>query len=520
MPGHNLARLAIYLLKKDFSKPQQVLSEKVRREGTPVVVGGKSIGHLYVEPQSSHAPSWAKFFDDARLPSQLFPSVSGASAAFIVRAGGRLFALTFGQGRHLLKPGVWEERFGLLVTVNAIAPESLRSIDRKTLDENVRHTREQVSRRSSIAAFGLNPEQDLLRAVTGAPDDDTLGAAMTGMDALNVSAPITLATLPDLLKRYLTLFGSNDYQKNFSWIDHIHEVHDAVLKQALDEALIDRLQASTRDRVWLAVPEVLDWTDVAGFRYGTSRRRDLQPDLHLAQFLDHVDGKELTIDRLRTTPVICYSESTDAERYRWPVLQCLYCEIDLSGDLYLLSVGKWYRVSQSFVDEVKQFYADVTRSSLVLPACSETDELAYNTRAAKESNGHIALMDRKIVRVDAARDKVEFCDLYTDDKELVHVKRYGGSSVLSHLFAQGVVSADLFVQDPNFRKSVNKHLPATHKLPTAAVRASDYEVVYAIVSRSKSALDLPFFSKVSLRVAVRRIRALGYNVSLAKIETA
>ena len=45
----------------------------------------------------------------------------------------------------------------------------------------------------------------------------------------------------------------------------------------------------------------------------------------------------------------------------------------------------------------------------------------------------------------------------------------------------------------------------------------DYEIVFAIVSRSQRDLDLPFFSKVSLRVAVKRLEARGYRVSLNKV---
>lgn len=518
MPRRRLARLTIYLIKRGLTKPEVILSPSLRTRGTPVTVNSTVVGRLYVESQPAHPPSWARFFAEADLPDKLFPPVSGASGVFLVTSAKRLFALTLGYGRHALRPGTWEERFGLLVTVNAIAPESLRSIDRKTFEENVRHTREQVSRRASIAAFGFNVEQDLLRAVTGAPGNESLGATMTGMDALSVSAPVTLTTLANQLKRYLALFISHDYQKHFAWIDQIGEVHDATFKNALDQALIDRLQSSGSDRIWLAVPEVVDWRDVAGFRYGTSQRIEPYPDLHLTQFFEHVGEKEITIDRLRATPIVCYSESSDTELRRWPVYHCLYCEVDQGGGVFLLSGGKWYRVARSFVDEINEFYDRIPRSSLRLPTCSENDEGAYNKRACAESKGQLALMDRKTVRVDAARDKVEFCDLYTRDRTLVHVKRYGGSSVLSHLFAQGIVSAELLAQEERFRKLVNKHLPKSHKLPEERIKASDFEVTYAIVSRSKSKLDLPFFSKVSLKVAIKRLRALGYRVSIAKIE--
>ena len=50
--------------------------------------------------------------------------------------------------------------------------------------------------------------------------------------------------------------------------------------------------------------------------------------------------------------------------------------------------------------------------------------------------------------------KIEFCDLYGRDKEIVNIKRYTGSSELSHLFQQGVVSGELFA-----REQGNKPLP-------------------------------------------------------------
>jgi|SRR5579863_2319765 len=106
------------------------------------------------------------------------------------------------------------------------------------------------------------------------------------------------------------------------------------------------------------------------------------------------------------------------------------------------------------------------------------------------------------------------------DGKLVHVKRYGGSSVLSHLFAQGVVSGELFLGDAAFREKVNAELPTGFKLtdPQARPMPGNYEIIYAIISESKKDLDLPFFSKVTLRNARRRLQTLGYNVSIGKIQ--
>lgn len=127
-------------------------------------------------------------------------------------------------------------------------------------------------------------------------------------------------------------------------------------------------------------------------------------------------------------------------------------------------------------------------------------------------------MDRQLVKHGGGHSAIEFCDLMTDDKKLVHVKRYSGSAQLSHLFAQGAVSGELFVQDAQFREKLNEKLPQGHKLADPAEQPDprEYEIVFAIVVGSDD-LDIPFFSKVSLRNARRRLRGYGYTVTKKRI---
>jgi len=103
----------------------------------------------------------------------------------------------------------------------------------------------------------------------------------------------------------------------------------------------------------------------------------------------------------------------------------------------------------------------------------------------------------------------------------VHVKRYGGSSVFSHLFAQGVVSAELLLRSVEFRKKLNEKLPTSHQLANPDERpvSHDFEVVYAIATRStNNRPSLPLFSRITLRNAYERLSALDIPVSLAFIK--
>src|SRR5690606_35278519 len=101
-----------------------------------------------------------------------------------------------------------------------------------------------------------------------------------------------------------------------------------------------------------------------------------------------------------------------------------------------------------------------------------------------------------------------------------HVKRFGQSSVLSHLFAQRTVIADSALSDAAFRKAANGKMLTSHQFkdPEVRIDPSKHEVCFAIGSCEPGPLALPFFSQVTLRNAYRRLRhSLGYRVSLAKI---
>jgi uncharacterized protein (TIGR04141 family) len=159
-------------------------------------------------------------------------------------------------------------------------------------------------------------------------------------------------------------------------------------------------------------------------------------------------------------------------------------------------------------------------SSLQMPDYLHDGEEAYNRSVADAAPNAFFLMDQKFVRYPTARDQVEFCDLYSHSKLIIHVKRYRGSATLSHLFSQGVVSGELFCAIPEFRDGVNGHLHEPFRLANTDRRpnADEFEVVFAIISRSRGPLTLPFFSRVNLRNATQRLRAFGYRVSVTKIQ--
>ncbi len=508
--------LNIFLIKKDVEDIDAFLTNRAALDQYALTDGQTPVGDLYVHKPHAKPPSWGKFFADYLDPKELGKS-SSTAAVLVVEVEKRWFAITFGQGRFLLEPESWEEGFGLRVTLNSVAQDRIKSIDKLTFDALSTHSKIQSSQEAAPQDFGLDVEQDLVRAVTGSPDDNTLGHRLSGKDALRTCASIAMDQLPDLLKRYQTQFRSKAYQKTFPWIDHIAEVTRASQKEELDLLLVDQIKAKNLERCWMAVPEIVDWASIDGFRFGTTKKHPKHDDIHLDGFLEEVsDPANITIENLRHRYVFCIGDD-DRQINQWPVYKCIYCEIDVNGESYLLSGGKWYRVTKDFVAEVNDSFARIPHYPVAFPEYDDDSEGAYNERVANGDAGRFALMDKKLVPLGG---RFEFCDLYTRDKDIVHVKRYGGSSVFSHFFAQGTNSGELFQTQAEFRNLVNNALPATHKFADVGKRPAtgEYQVVFAVVSDADGAdLMIPFFSRLNLRAAVRRLDGYGYRVAITKI---
>jgi uncharacterized protein (TIGR04141 family) len=509
--------LNIFLIKGDMGGVDAFLQNRAALEKHALVKGGVSMGELYVRKPRSNPPSWGKFFTHYVDPKELGKS-SSTAAVLVVPVHGRWFVITFGQGRFLLKPESWEESFGLRVTLNSAAKDKIKSIDKLTFDALSTHSKVQSNQEAAPQDFGLDVEQDLVRAVTGTPDDKTLGHRVSGMDALRACVSVSLEKLPDLLGRYTAKFRSRAYQKNFPWIDNIAEVSRASQKDELDQRLVALIKAKPVERCWMAVPEIVEWANIDGFRFGVSKRNPKHNDIHLDNFLRELrDPARVTISQLRQHRVLCIGDD-DQLIHQWPVYKCIYCELDVDKDSYLLSGGKWYRVTRDFVADVNAAFASIPRYPVEFPEYDDASEGEYNARVAAAEPGRFALMDKQLITYGTGR--FEFCDLYTRGKDIVHVKRYGGSSVLSHLFAQGTNSGELFQTQADFRASVNNLLPKAHQFTDAGKRPAyeEYQVVFAVVSDSESVgLTIPFFSRLNLRSSARRLAGYGYRVAVAKI---
>lgn len=509
-----MTSLSFFRIKPDFSKPEEIINNREKLTVEPVRLGGMLIGQLHLQRTVRAKPSWLAYFDGTSLDLGVPLGTASLAAVLLVKNDNTHYALVFGYGASLLKDGVIDERFGLRATLNAVEASQLRSVDHKRLEATSRHTRENLSRAGTLLQFGLDINRDLLRAVTGKPKDATFGTRMSGSDQLTVTADVPIKHLKTALATYGELAEQDSYKTNFPWVDNIRDIRDKTLTAELDKRLAKEL-ASGSDNVWLAPPEVIDWAATAGFKYRNTKRAPTYPDLELEDYGRELGSlKDLNGARLQQDRIYHVRTETDVGTHSWPVIRCLIAEIEYKKDRYVLSEGTWFRIDADFLGSLNDYVSGIPTTQVDLPDYDgDKDEGAYNKRAWERDKSRFALLDKSFIQY-PGRGKVEVCDLYSRDKQLIHVKRINGSSTLSHLFNQGAVSAELLRGEVKFRTEFLKKIPSLRwGNPSDPIVPADFEVCYAIVRRPGQSLELPFFSKLTLRTTAQHLRGLGFRVS-------
>src|SRR5690606_29084160 len=203
---------------------------------------------------------------------------------------------------------------------------------------------------------------------------------------------------------YLKAFESKEYQRTFPWVDQVKQVHPkGELAQSLDRALVEKLQTAWANNgivedCWLAVPDIVDWSIVNGFKFTRSTREGVASDLHLPGLVSQYPREEPSIEFLRMHHAMSVNDEEQVID-RWPLYRCVHCEIDHGGKAYILSAGHWFEVSKDFVQEVSDYVASIPAFQQPLPIYNHDSEDHYNRELAANSDGSWDLMDKKLLAV-------------------------------------------------------------------------------------------------------------------------
>jgi uncharacterized protein (TIGR04141 family) len=502
--------------------------------------------------RSTEQPAWQQFLNQA-LGAPFFSEPSASRGAIIFcpvdgAASRRWLAWSFGSGSRALRRAATDSRFGLMVALNALArlpepsaaAEGARQVTRRPhlRDVATRTTlgpRQRSSHRAARSipaeAFRVDRRSDLVRSVGGRSHDPLLGI-VSGGRSLAFRKPM------ELIEEFVTLSsevlerGIDDgYKATFGWVDRLTLVDDDDLRQALMGQLAnDLVDEPTCDADVMLPDDLLEDDDERAIEFvlfpGERRTSASRTTLTLGTIAAHLGRSPDLTQRARTlVQPLRFLDQAVREVGTATMLECLAADLTHNGDRYVVHEGDFYRVDESFVNEINEELRDLPESSLPLLCYHGEPEPRYNRLVAETDPSRFVLLDGQLFRV-PGETGVELCDLLSDAGVLIHVKRKGRSSVLSHLFLQAANSCDLLRRSALAREQLTEmiqasptstsFLDATVAVLTALERRdAGPEVVFAFLGdfRSNRIADLPLFSKVSLVQVVRTLGLLGYHTS-------
>jgi uncharacterized protein (TIGR04141 family) len=118
----------------------------------------------------------------------------------------------------------------------------------------------------------LDVEQDMLKAIVGAPSNPALGSRMAGSDPLLVSVKMSISDLPHLLGAYRKKFEAEISSADYEWVNNISITKSSTLIAELEAGLDKKIATKNFDGIWLSIPEIIEWNTVVGFMYTHGHR--------------------------------------------------------------------------------------------------------------------------------------------------------------------------------------------------------------------------------------------------------
>lgn len=527
-------KVSIYLIKKGFDS--QIID--LQRTGlVPKSISDTCTIYSYIS--KDHGPSWVRSFFMGKYLDDLH--IKNVSVLVVISVqtredGERYFALPFGYGVHLINKDSIEERFGLKTALNLTQKTDIRQIKKTNIAGVAPKTSEQMPRKSSISEFSIDPERDLLDAITVTVGDkyDIRGNA-TGSDSFSASVRFNLDEMNEFLISLFTDYRSKNYQNDFPWIDHISPVKKSnSLIGALEKEAVKYINKGS-DQIWMAVPEIVEWDSIAGFRY--YKTDELHDDINLNEVIHSFKRNRKifeNFDQLKHKYILGIDNLGNV-KYKWTADKCLCGELTFGESQYCINNGNWFEIENAYAKDINDQYSyfsdeykktDTSEFEFIdfkgKDAGNENkyNEGEYNRDLARRTDS--LLMDKVMIRRGGIYDQIELCDVLSKDGKFIHVKRYSGSATLSHLFNQGLVSAQLVKGDNKFLEKANKKIKEQKGGEQYSLKSESIkQIIFGIIQKGRGEGDLPnipFFSKITFLYVKKQLELMNIEVKIKRIK--
>jgi len=520
-------KLTFYLFKEAVTEFEQAIAsakfsgDEAFQELTPIdelPFDGKA----YFQKNRRTQPKWLDFvaghFDVN--PDEIFNTTN--SFLLLLKVQGRVFAVTKGFGFNAIDRNQLERGFGLRVALNEIDPSKIKGIDVRKIDTTTKQKRVFLNRNSPLYDFDVDIEEDLVHLISGHPSNTDLARKLVGTDSLSLTGDVDFEDIGEKCQNILESFQKEDYKKHFGFIDYLRLVKDKYLNQELENILAQAFTQRRTEKLMLAYPQIDNLNQIERFKLMYRRKTGYCEEVDRDAIYDFLTRNGLLDVAPKTFGIIGLDNNDHALTKKYSLHDYTVFETTYNGKRYILTLGNWFELDNDYVEQVDREIASipVITAPNYLPAIQKGQrEDEYNAMAARETG--FLLLDKDNYPA-GGHSKIEVSDLLSPSGDFICVKKYNGSSTLSHLFSQGYVSAALFVDEKRYREFILDKCPDEWEIlfDVEYPENRDITFVFAIASESQENLTevLPFFSKVNLRHARKSIERLGFNVKLYKID--
>ena len=551
MPGETIktVNLNIMLLKTDCNLNDRNVYIDNYIENNIIRGGEDSDDYfLYKCGHSGNKPNWVNEFDEKIWNDEIkneFSNTASEGLSVIKKITYNnhdyLFAINFGQGRHNIIKDKIEETFGIYTAIALIEQgASIRRAGTRNISSNPRNTEFQNAQELSKDAFNAELEDnDIIRHLNAVADSPTISSVIGKYGPLNIRMRFKETEIPcwnyldDRLKDLISLF--ENIQNNSEVVNKFFKGLRPLPSQKqneLNSILIDKIN-DDNSKFFLFEPEIdYDSTLISKIRYKLqSEPRTIHEDekLSLSYYLNLKENLE-EFDFINDKIVLI---NEDGQKYKeWPIIKCLYGEMKIDDQVYILSNSIWYGLSKDKYERINENINNIiediqieetVKANTTQKILEEKNlnnkhidkERIFNKEFCNQISGE--LFDQLIKQIIIDGDKMEICDIFDPyNKEFIHTKIGTKAATLSHLFNQGYVSARAYASMKSiFVPKVNEKMDnPKHSIENERNSHQDYTIRYLIINE-KADNKLTFISKLALDRIITDLKDFGYRVRLS-----
>lgn len=488
-------------------------------------------GIIYIASTEENTVEWLdtlKSYTKGELDSDLYKNKSNKAVMILKYVKDEkeyVFSLVFGYGRTMLNEQSIVRNFGLRTAVNLIEESNIKSLNSLNISTNYLDIQRQALSYGSHSDLHVDTNADILKSISGRASYDSHYSTLNGADNLRFSAKSDVS-LSDLLNGILDAFFSENYkEKGLEWIDHVQYVKEKEIISELDRVLLNHITDKLLENPIIAPNKIVSYLDIEGYfisgmNSSHKLKENFYDDIPSDQFWEFLSEKiedKIIIDKLKNCSLYCWTN--DSAQKVSSIYDSLFIEIEYDNKKFFLNNGDWFIIESSYysnitnkIDSIKIF------RDPVIPSCEiKWSEGEFNEKFVESDPDRFKLFDKKNFHSpNYGHSRIEPADIITIEKQFIHVKKGGSSANLSHLFAQGVVSAQLYKNETLFIDKINELFEEGYFNSDDKI-----EVIYGIIDKrydKKASEILPFFSMINLSQHYDVLSSMGIKCQLLFIE--